>query len=303
VTVQGVITKGTRRTALLAAIAAAAVLVLIPALAERADAAGPTTIVSRTFSVNDPNNGTRMTVGCPNSKRFRFPYGGGMFSPTPYEADGAGVYPHSYERLGQQHGYHVTTILYDPTPGNATAHDVTLQVICGPEPGKLSPKHETATVNPGDSKTHNVTCTGKRVLLGGGFQRTDFTNFGGDYVTESYAVAPNVWRVSGTAFGTFNGELTGIAYCRKKGGTLTVSGTGVVQPHQVGSATTPPCPGNKVMTWTGFTTDPLGSMFFAGSRFDADDTVTGFAFNKTDAPANLTVFGYCNTVRAISKHH
>jgi len=300
--VQGLLTQGARRGAVLAGVLAAAVIVLIAVFAtERADAAGPTQIITRAFTLKDPNDGQRFTVGCPNNKRFRFPYGGGMFSPTPYDADGAGVYPHSYERLGVQHGYHVTSILYDPSPGDATAHEVDLQVICGPEPGKLNPPHETATVNPNESKTHNVRCTGKRVLLGGGFQRTDFTNFGGDFVTESYAVAPNVWRVSGTAFGTFNGELTGIAYCRKKGGTLAVNATAPVQPHTVGSATTPPCPGNKVMTWTGFTTDPLGSMFFAGSKFNPDDTVTGFAYNRTDAPANLTVFGYCNTVRAIRK--
>jgi hypothetical protein len=277
---------------------AAALLALIPALAaERADGAGATRIVGRTFTLKAANETPRLTVICPKSKRFRFPYGGGMFS-SGYDADGEGVYPHSYERLGVQHGYHVTPVLYDPSPGSTQAHRVTLQVICGPEPGKLNPPHETAYVNPGESKTHNVRCTGKRKLIGGGFQRTDFTSRGGDFATESRAVARNVWRVSGTAFGGFGGELTGIAYCRKKGGLSTVSASTTLQPGQFGSARTPPCPGKKSITWTGFTTNPLGSIFYAGGRYKGD-RVTGSGYNRSAAPANLTVFGYCNRVRAI----
>jgi hypothetical protein len=141
-----------------------------------------------------------------------------------------------------------------------------------------------------------VRCTGRRKLIGGGFQRTDFTNKGGDFVTESLAVAPNVWRVSGTAFGSFGGELTGIAYCRRKSGMSEVSASTVIEPHKFGSATTPPCPGKKSMTWTGFTTDPLGSIFYAGGPFNPDDSVTGGGYNRSDAPATLTVKGYCNRV-------
>jgi hypothetical protein len=294
--VQGVLTTRTRRTALLAAVAAAAVLALIPAMAaERAD--GATRIVSRTFTLQDANETPRLTVGCPNAKRFRFPYGGGMFSPaSSYDLDGEGIYPHSYERLGVQHGYHVTPVLYDPSPGSTQAHEVTLQVICGGEPGRLNPPHETATVDPGDAKTHNVRCTGKRVLIGGGFQRTDFTANGGDFATESYAVAPNVWRVSGSAFGTFGGELTGIAYCRRGGASSAVSAATTIQPHQFGTVTTPPCPGKKSMIWTGFTTDPLGAIFYAGGPYGPDKTVTGGGYNHSEAPATLTVYGYCNRV-------
>jgi hypothetical protein len=276
-----------------AGILAAAVLALIPALAaERADGAG-TLVVGRSFVLKDANDTPRLTVACPKAKRFHFPYGGGMFSAAPYDSDGEGVYPHSYERLGVQHGFHVTPVLYDPSPGTTQAHDVTLQVVCGPEPGRLSPKHETAFVNPGGSKTHNVTCAGKRMLIGGGFQRTDFTGKGGDFVTESLAVTPNVWRVSGTAFGTFGGELTGIAYCRRKGGMSEVSATTMINPGQVGSATTPPCLGKKDIVSTGFTTDPLGSTFYAGSRINEDDSTTGFGYNLSHAPATLTVKGYC----------
>jgi hypothetical protein len=282
-----------RWIALAAGMIATGVLALIPALAvERADAAR-TKVIGRSFTVNQPNDTPRLTVVCPKAKRFHFPYGGGMFSTSPYGPDGEGTYPHSYERLGVQHGYHVTPVLYDPSPGSTQPHDATLQVVCGPEPGKVSPKHETATVNPGQAKTHNVTCAGKRKLIGGGFQRTDFTSRGGDFATESFAASPNVWRVSGTAFGTFGGELTGIAYCRRHGASSPVSASTTIAPHQVGSATTPACQGKKDMVWTGFTTAPLGSIFYAGSRINEDDSSTGFGFNISAAPATLTAFGYC----------
>jgi hypothetical protein len=295
--VQGCIPTRTRRNAILAAFAAAFLASLIFVLAAEQASANPTKIVGRTFTLKDANDTPRLTVACPGNKRFHFPYGGGMYSTTPYDPDGEGVYPHSYERLGQQHGYHVTPVLYDPSKGSTTPRNVTLQVICGPEPGKLNPPHETATVNPGESKTHNVRCTGKRKILGGGFQRTDFTGLGGDFVTESFMSAPNVWTVSGTAFGTFGGELTGIAYCRRQGGTVAVSSSVEVPPHTYGAAATQPCPGAKVVTWTGFQTNPKGSIFYAGSNFGNDDTVTGFGFNNTDGPATLTTYGYCNRVR------
>ena len=291
----------TRRNAILAALAVALLASLVPALAAQSAGANPTKIIGRTFTLKDANDTPRLTVSCPGNKRFRFPYGGGMYSTTPYDADGEGIYPHSYERLGQQHGYHVTPVLYDPSKASTTPRNVTLQVICGPEPGKLNPPHQTATVNPGESKTHNVRCTGNRKILGGGFQRTDFTGLGGDFVTESYMSAQNVWTVSGTAFGAFNGELTGIAYCRKKGGTTIVSGASTIQPHSFGFASAGPCPGPQVMTWTGFQTDPKGSTFYAGSNFGNDDTVSGFGYNNSDGPATLTVYGYCNRVRAVGK--
>jgi hypothetical protein len=278
---------------------AATLLALIPAVAaDRADAAG-TKIIGRTFTLSQPNETPRLTVICPhNNARFRFPYGGGMYS-SPSEPNGDGIYPHSYERLGVQGGYHVTPVLYTHSQGNPPARQVTLQVICGPEPGKLSPPHVTANVGPGEVKTLDARCAGKRSLIGGGFQLTDFTAKGGDFATESLAVAPNVWRVSGDSLGGFSGELTSIGYCRKTGGMSEVSASTVIQPHKFGSATTPPCTGGKSMTWTGFTTDPLGSILYAGGPFNSDNTVTGSGYNRSEAAATLTVKGYCNRVRPI----
>jgi hypothetical protein len=216
-----------------------------------------------------------------------------MYDGSPPAPDGEGIYPHSYERLGVQGGYHVTPVLYDPSPTSTTPRQLTLQVVCGPEPGRLNPPHQTAQVDPGQFKTHMVRCTGKRKLIGGGFQRTDFVNRGGDYATESRAVAPNVWQVSGTAFGGFGGELTGIAYCRKKGGLSEVSASTIVMPGQAGSATTPSCPKGKSLVFTGFGTDPLGSIFYAGGPINANQSTTGSGYNRSMLPATLTIYGYC----------
>lgn len=275
------------------------------ALAADVASAAKTKIISSTSTLST-NDTPRKTVLCPKGNpAFKFPYGGGSFSTSPYEPDGAGVYPHSYERLGVQGGYHVTPVNYDPSPETPASRQVTLQVVCGPEPGKLNPPHQTAQVDPPESKTHDVRCTGKRKLIGGGFQRTTFVGPvrgappSGVFATESHPIAPNVWRVSGTAFGKFGGELTGFGYCRKKGGMSTVSATTIINPGQFGTATTPPCPGKKSMAFTGFITSPLGSIFYAGGQFNADDSTTGGGYNRDIAPATLTVEGYCLPIRPI----
>jgi hypothetical protein len=263
-----------------------------------------TKIISDTSTLTGANDTPRKTVLCPKKNdKFRFPYGGAMFSSSPYDADGAGVYPHSYERLGVQGGYHVTPVHYDPSLDASQPRDVTLQVVCGPEPGKLNPPHKTEQVDPGEFKTHQVRCTGKRKLIGGGFQRTTFVGPirgappSGDFATESQAISKNVWQVSGTAFGKFGGELTGIAYCRKKSNLTSVSASVNLNAGQFGSATTPPCPGKKRLVFTGFTTFPQGSIFYAGGPINGNQSTTGSGYNRSLAPATLTIFGYCLTVR------
>ena len=83
---------------------------------------------SKTFTMSQPNNGQRFTVSCPGKTE---PLGGGMTTDAP-DADGEAIYPHSYERLGRQSGYHISTILYDPSPGNTQPRRVKLTVLCGP---------------------------------------------------------------------------------------------------------------------------------------------------------------------------
>jgi hypothetical protein len=293
------------------ALGAAGVVVALGALTLAAGPAGAakTKIVSASSTIG-ANETPRKTVLCPKKNdAFKFPYGGGMFSTSPIEADGGGVYPHSYERLGVQGGYHVTPVNFDPSLDTPTARNVTLQAICGPEPGKLTPPHLTAQVDPGQVKTHVLVCPGKRELIGGGFQRTTFVGPirgappSGVFATEALAIASDTWRVSGEAFGKFGGELTGIAYCRhsKKPLLSEVTATAAIGPGQAASATTPPCTGGRRMVFSGFTTFPLGSIFFAGGPFNANNTVTGTGYNRSLAPAILTVEGYCMGVQPILK--
>ena len=86
----------------------------------------------KTFSLDGANAKRRLTVRCPG---HLVPLGGGMNSfPLP-ESDGEGVYPHSYERLGVQHGYHSTVVLFDPSPASTTAAH-------RHAPGRLRPQAE-----------------------------------------------------------------------------------------------------------------------------------------------------------------
>ena len=54
--------------------------------------------------------------------------GGGVKTNPPLSAGGEGVYPHSYERLGVQGGFHTTPVLWDPTPRSTQRRTVKLQV-------------------------------------------------------------------------------------------------------------------------------------------------------------------------------
>ena len=142
------------------------------------------------------------------------PLGGGMTSSPAPGADGEGVYPHSYERLGVQHGYHSNGGAVRPL---AREHHRSAASRCrrpAPASRSTSPlRTRPSTSAPGRPRTAVATCPGNRVLFGGGFQRTDFTARGGDYITESRAISDKSWSVTGHAFGGFGGELTAIAYC------------------------------------------------------------------------------------------
>jgi hypothetical protein len=170
-------------------------------------------------------------------------------SPLP-SSDSEGAYPHSYERLGVQHGFHSTVVLFDPSPGSTMARQVTLQVACARKQKHVTPPHTTVFVSPGQTKTAVATCPGRRHLFGGGFQRTDFTARGGDYVTESRAISDKSWSVTGRAFGGFGGELTAIAYCwRSKKPLLTEvsSASASVGTGEFATTSTPSCPTGHIV--------------------------------------------------------
>src|SRR5262249_28822509 len=130
-------------------------------------------IATGSSRLSKPNETERVTVNCPGGTA---PLGGGFTSsPMPGPPDGEGVYPHSFERLGVQRGYHVSATMIDPTPASTTARQATVQAVCarGLQPGLPSP-HRTVFLRPGQTKTVTASCPRGQVLFSGGFQRTDF---------------------------------------------------------------------------------------------------------------------------------
>ena len=249
-------------------------------------------MVTRKFKMSRPNQKRRLVVRCPNN---RWPMGGGVKTNPPLSAGGEGVYPHSYERLGVQGGFHTTPVLWDPTPRNTQRRTVKLQVMCGRKLGKVTPPHSTKYVKPGKTKTVIATCPGRRHLFGGGFQRTDFISRGGNFVTESHAISSKSWKVVAHAFGNFGGEITAIAYCVRSRRPLLseVSASTTIARGQVGTARTPPCPGKRRLVYGGFTSSPSGSMFMADGHFKRDGSWSTSAFNNFGPTATLTAHGYC----------
>jgi hypothetical protein len=245
----------------------------------------------KNYKIDGPNAKRRLTVRCPG---HLVPLGGGMNSTPEPSSDGEGVYPHSYERLGVQHGYHSTVVLFDPSPGNTTGRTVTMQAACARKQKHVTPPHKTVFVNPGQTKTAVATCPGRRQLFGGGFQRTDFTARGGDYINESRAISSKSWSVTGSAFGGFGGELTAIAYCWRSGKPLLteVSGSASVAPGQFATAATPPCPVGHVV-FGGFSSTPAGSVLLTNGYFNGTGGWSASAMNQFGPSASFTAYGYC----------
>lgn len=289
-------TSGSR--AVLALAAAILTVGLVQLIGEAGAAAKPEAHASKsvaykqkTFTLAGANAKRRLTVRCPGRL---VPLGGGMTSSPLPAADGEGIYPHSYERLGVQHGYHSTVVLFDPSPNSTEARSVTLQVACARKQRHVTPPHKTVYVNPGETKTAVATCPGRRHLFGGGFQRTDFTARGGDYITDSHAISDKSWSVTGRAFGQFGGELTAIAYCwRSKKPLLTeVSASADVGIGRFATATTPPCPVGHLV-FGGFSTTPAGSVLMTNGVINGDGSWSASAMNHFGPSASITAYGYC----------
>ena len=245
----------------------------------------------KTFTLDGANAKRRLTVRCPG---HLVPLGGGMNSfPLP-NSDGEGVYPHSYERLGVQHGYHSTVVLFDPSPASTTARTVTLQVACARKQKHVTPPHTTVYVSPGQTKTAVATCPGNRRLFGGGFQRTDFTARGGDYITESRAISDKSWSVTGRAFGGFGGQLTAIAYCwhSRKPLLTEVSASASAGAGRFATAETPSCPVGHIV-FGGFSTSPAGAALFTNGFFTGSGGWSASAISQFGPSATITAYGYC----------
>jgi hypothetical protein len=256
----------------------------------KARVAGSVTIGSKNFTLSRPDQKQRLTVGCPGRQR---PLGGGMTAFPPPSAGGEGVYPQSYERLGVQGGWHVTAVLFDPDHRSTQPRNVTLQVVCGPRLGHVTPPHKTKYVKPGQTKTVVATCPGRRHLFSGGFQRTDFTSQGGNYVIESRAISDKSWRAVGHAFGAFGGELTAIAYCtRSKRPLISEVSQSTSLPAGYGSATTPTCPPGRRMTAGGFSSNGSITTFLTNGMINQDGTWSAAGYSWGSG-ATLTAYGYC----------
>jgi hypothetical protein len=259
--------------------------------AATAKAAKSMTLATRTFQLTGADSKQRLVVRCPGRT---VAFGGGMkASPAPGQG-GEGVYPHSYERLGVQSGWHVTAVLIDPAGGSTQPRSITLQAVCGRRLGHVTPPHTTKYVKPGQTKTAVATCPGRRHLFSGGFQRTDFITGGGNFVTESRAISSKSWRVVGHAFGAFGGEITAIAYCvRSKKPLLSeVSASAPVGGGSLGTATTAACPPGRTLTAGGFSGNGATSLFLTDGVFNTDGTWSASGFS-IGAPASVSAYGYC----------
>jgi hypothetical protein len=266
------------------------------ASAARAHASKALTIAKKTFRLSQPDQKRRLTVRCPGQL---IPFGGGMASnPTP-DTEGEGTYPHSYERLGVQSGFHSTVVMFDPTPASTQPRDVTLQVVCGRKGKHVTPPHTTVNVGPGQVKTAVATCPGRRHLFGGGFQRTDFLTGGGNYVTDSHAVSSKSWSVTGSAFGSFGGERIAIAYCRRSKNPLVteVSDSTMVPPGKYATAVTPSCPPGTRIVSGGFGSSPAGPVLLTDGFINTLGGWTASGFNYFGrSAATVTAYGYCMKV-------
>src|SRR5690349_8932981 len=258
------------------------------------------TLQSQTYQLSGADTKQRLTVRCPGKRAL--PYSGGMVT-DPLGPDGEGVYPHSYERLGVQRGWHVTPVLYTPTVQRSASRSVTLQVVCGPRLGPVSSPHSTVFVGPGQTRTAVATCPKGNRLLSGGFQRTNFVTRGGNYVTESRAASDRSWQVSGSAFGTFGGELTAIAYCLRSRTSLVteVSSDAALPFDESATATTTACPAGSQMVGGGFTTSPSGPALVSSAHFNGDGSWSATAFNEFGPDATISARGYCMTNAMIKR--
>jgi hypothetical protein len=251
---------------------------------------------SQTYAMSGTDAKERLTVRCPGKKQL--PYSGGMVT-DPLGPGGEGVYPHSYERLGVQRGWHVTPVLY----GGSGSRSVTLQVVCGPRLGPVSSPHSTVFVGPGQTRTATATCPRGNRLLAGGFQRTNFVTRGGNYVTESRAASDRSWQVSGGAFGNFGGELTAIAYCLRSRIPLIseVASQSDLPLDESATASTPACPPGSTMVGGGFATSPSGPALVSSAYFNGDGSWSATAFNEFGPDATLSAHGYCMTQSMIKR--
>jgi hypothetical protein len=277
----------------IAAIVVALVPALAPAKKAKSKVRNPGHLVSatQTYQFDKVDDYQRMTVSCPAGKE---PYGGGLTTSPPPDL-GQGVYPNSYERLGQQGGYHVTATLINPVKAPVVPRNVTLQVVCGKKIGPIDDPHQIAQLGPGDGpKTLIAKCPKKETLIGGGYQRSNGITDGGVMTTESHRVSARSWQVVANDPGGFAGEAVSIGYCVKSKKSLIteVAGSVNIAQRETATATTPPCPAGRQLVFSGFSAPAGGTIRFLGEGFNPDGSTSATGFNS-GAAATLTAYSYC----------
>jgi hypothetical protein len=274
--------------------------------ATRAGGVGPLTDLTGatdTVEMHRADEKARFEVNCPGGTS---PLGGGWVNYPPVSADGEGLYPHSYERLGVQGGFHVTASYIDPSRAATPTRFARIQALCGEGLVPTASPHATTFVKPRGTGTVTARCPRGTRLFSGGFQRTNFITpgvaingifYGGDYITESRADG-NAWRVSGGATDRYGGELTAIAYCAEDPSLplSEVSSTVEVGDGEAASATTPRCPKDRALIAGGFSTGDSHDALIADGYFTRAGTwaATGYGWFGS---AELTAYGYCAKAR------
>ena len=226
--------------------------------------------------------------------RRQEPYGGGFLT-NPAPDQGQGVYLNSYERLGQQRGYHITANLINPLKTQVVPRSVTLQVVCGKKIGPIDDPHTFEQLGPGDGpRTVIATCPKKQTLIGGGYQQTNGVTDAGVIATESHRTSARTWQVVAYDPGGFAGTAVSIGCCVKSKKSLIteLSGTVNMGQRETATATTPPCPMGRQLVFSGFSAPPSGTIRFLGEGFNPDGSTSATGFNS-GAPATLTAYSYC----------
>ena len=262
-----------------------------PAKKSKVRSPGKLVVATQGYTLDTVDDRTRMTVGCPGGKE---PYGGGFLTSPPPGNDGQGIYPNSYERLGQQSGYHITAALINPNGTQVVPRNLTLQVICGKKIGKISDPHVVEQLGPGDgAKTLVAKCPKKQSLIGGGYQRSNGVTSGGVMTTESHRTSARTWQVVANDPGGIAGEAVSIGYCvrSKKPVISELSGSVTIESHQTATATTPRCPGGRLV-FAGFSAPPSGAIRFLGEGFNPNGSSSATGYNS-GGPATLTAYSYC----------
>jgi hypothetical protein len=250
-------------------------------------------ISTRSVSITGVDRPQRYQVYCPRGLR---PLGGGVTTDPQPDAAGGGAFPVSYERLGQQEGWHITLAQV----GRSGTTSAKVQVLCRRYKGDIDPEEKFIksrkykNIGPGETKEFTQTCPRGRQLVTGGYISSHFFSSKGVYVTESRMTGDRSWTVSATGVaGGKGGQVSSIAYCvhsRKHLLAEVASAPVSVTPGHPASTTTPDCPAGKRLIAGGYSAPPALRVF--EGAFAGLNNWTAGASSYTGS-GQVTAFGYC----------